>query len=174
MKGSRASCLSPTRSTDGKQLRDSYNLVTAQERREGILHYEMPVRRHHLLQLQKWEALGHGASFPAMHRSTAPAGCPRRTPAELERGSAATPATTPPPAPQPPRTAAGAADHPASEPGARDQQLQKKKKSLERKGTQRKGSKRLLAYTAPPDDLLAAAETLCRSSSSHRSVLVPK
>lgn len=62
------------------------------------------------------------------------------------------------PAPEPPRTAAGAADHSASELGASDQQLQEKKKSLETKGTQRKGSKLLLAYTAPPDDLLAAVK----------------
>lgn len=118
----------------------------------------MPVRRYHLLQLQKWEALGHGASFPAMHRSTAPAGCPRRTPAELERA----PLRARPPIPRTltPENCCWRCRPSCPRTGSKRPAAKKKKnkKSLETKGTQRKGSKRLLAYTAPPDDLLAAVK----------------
>lgn len=101
-----------------------FNHSSAQRRRHSVL---TPRRRHHLAELQKREALGRGVPFAATTPERRTGGMPAADSGRVGAGLPRNPSRKPP-APKRLKSAAGAGDHPASEPGAGDQQLHQKKK----------------------------------------------
>ena len=106
-----------------------FNHSSAQRRRHSVL---TPRRRHHLAELQKREALGRGVPFAATPPERRTGGMPAADSGRVGAGLPRNPSRKPP-APERLKRAAGAGDHPASEPGAGDQQLHKKKESHSRR-----------------------------------------